>query len=65
MITFGFGTMAMLTYGLGNALRKAKRRYVMSAPPDVSFVEKPWGINIEEETGPISFGDREIEIKEK
>ncbi len=64
MITFGLGNLALLTWGLGKSLPHWGIRIVESYP-NVEFVDKPWGISLEETTGPVSFEEESIEFKEK
>ncbi len=42
MITMGLGTLAMLTWGLGNALRPG-RSIIIGPPGKVEFRDKPSG----------------------
>ncbi len=56
MITFGFNTLAMLTWGLG--IRMALPfQAMLDRRPRIEFRNKPAGIAVEEMTAPTSFGD--------
>ena len=61
MITFGFNTLAMLTFGLGIRMHHV-RMQVVKAPVQITFRDKPPGIAIEEKTGPTSFEDGTLDF---
>lgn len=63
MITFGFNTLAMLTYGLGIRM-PWPREQVARRPRIIEFRDKPPGIAIEEKTGPTSFEDGTLEFRD-
>ena len=64
MITMGFNTLAMLTWGLGIRMPWA-REQVISRPLKIEFRDKPPGIDVEEKTGPASFDDTSFGFKDK
>lgn len=71
MITFGFNTLAMLTWGLGIRMPWA-RIEVRRRPIKIEFRNKPPGIAVEETTGPASFEegtfgfeDREVKFEDR
>ena len=71
MITMGFNTLAMLTWGLGIRMHWPARVEVISKP-FITFKDKPPGIAAEDKTGPTSFEDgtfgfkdREVEFEDK
>ena len=64
MITFGFNTIAMLTFGLGIRMPYGSFR-VIEVPRAVSFRDKPAGFVAEEKTAPTSFGDISTEMRDK
>ena len=64
MITFGFNTLAMLTFGLGIRMpwvyQEVIRRLIK-----IEFRDKPLGIAVEEKTGPASFEDGSLGFKDE
>ncbi len=64
MIKFGFNTLAMLTYGLGKRMHHVHIQ-VIEAPIIITFRDKPLGIAVEDVTGPVSFDDETIKIKDR
>lgn len=64
MITFGFNTLAMLTFGLGIRMPFIFQRAI-KRPAVVEFRDKPAGIAVEEKTAPTSFGDISTEFWDK
>ena len=65
MIKFGFNTLAMLTYGLGIAYPLAENPVIVISRPDIQFVEKPTGIDLEGKEIPILFDDEEIVYRDE
>ena len=64
MITMGFNTLAMLTWGLGIRMPWVHIE-VIRRPVAIEFRDKPPGIAVEEKTGPASFEDGSLGFKEK
>ncbi len=56
MITFGFNTLAMLTWGLGIRMTLIPPS-ILRKPAVIEFRDKPAGIAVEERTAATSFGD--------
>lgn len=63
MITFGFNTLAMLTYGLGITISSGSTR-VYEHRPVISFQNKPLGIAAEDKGGPVSSRDSQVAYKQ-
>ena len=62
MITMGFNTLAMLTFGLGIRMPWGITPLI-SRHPKIEFRDKPPGIAVEDKTGPASFEDRTLDFK--
>ena len=63
MITFGFNTLAMLTYGLGNRMSWFVQQRIRPSIK-IHFVDKPPGIDIEDKSVPTTFEDAELSFIE-
>lgn len=64
MITMGFNTLAMLTWGLGIRMPWAHPDIIRRARK-IEFRDKPPGIAVEEITGPASFEEGTFGFEDK
>lgn len=64
MITMGFNTIAMLTWGLGIRMPWFKVP-VIKRRPKIEFRNKPPGIAAEDKTGPASFDDVSVGFEDE
>jgi len=63
MITMGFNTLAMLTWGLGIRMPWRRVQYI-ERPREIEFRDKPLGIAVEDKTGPTSFEDGSLDFED-